>query len=59
MGLTKKHFKIAEILAALFTGSQTEKDQREFDEWVKERENNKVFADKLLDPNRYEENRST
>ncbi|MCQ4873579.1 MULTISPECIES: FecR family protein [Odoribacteraceae] len=57
MGLTKKHFKIAEILAALFTGSQTEKDQREFDEWVKERENNKVFADKLLDPNRYEENR--
>lgn len=57
MGLTKKHFKVAEILAALFTGSQTEKDQREFDEWVKERENNKVFADKLLDPNRYEENR--
>lgn len=57
MGLTKKHFKVAEILAALFTGSQTEKDQLEFDEWVKERENNKVFADKLLDPNRYEENR--
>ena len=57
MGLTKKHFKIAEILAALFTGSQTEKDQREFDEWVKEQEDNKAFADKLLDPNRYEENR--
>ena len=57
MGLTKKHFKIAEILAALFTGSQTEKDQLEFDEWVKEQEDNKAFADKLLDPNRYEENR--
>ena len=38
MGLTKKYFKIAEILAALFTGSQTEKDQLEFDEWVKEQE---------------------
>lgn len=57
MGLMKKHFKIAEILAALFTGSQTEKDQLEFDEWVKEQEDNKAFADKLLDPNRYEENR--
>ena len=57
MGLTKKHFKIAEILAALFTGSQTVEDQREFDEWVKERGDNKVFADKLLDSNRYEENR--
>ena len=57
MGLTKKHFKVAEILAALFTGSQTEKDQLEFDEWVKEQEDNKAFADKLLDPNRYEENR--
>lgn len=57
MGLTKKHFKIAETLAALFTGSQTGEDQQEFDEWVKEQEDNKVFADKLLDPNRYEENR--
>lgn len=57
MGLTKKHFKIAEILAALFTGSQTEKDQQEFDEWVKEQEDNKAFAEKLLDPTRYEENR--
>lgn len=57
MGLTRKHFKIAEILAALFTGSQNEQDEREFEAWVEENEGHKDFADRLLDVGRYEENR--
>ena len=57
MGLTRKHFKIAEILAALFTGSQNEQDEREFEAWVEENEGHKDFADRLLDVERYEENR--
>lgn len=56
MGLSKRHFKIAEVLAAFFTGSQTEQDEREFDEWQKEKEANKILADRLLKRETYEEN---
>lgn len=57
MGVTKKHFKIAEVLAALFTGSQNEQDEREFEAWVAENDDHKAFAEKLLDTERFEENR--
>lgn len=57
MRLTRKHFKIAEMLAALFTGSQNEQDEREFEAWAEESEGHKGFADRLLDGSRYEENR--
>lgn len=57
MKLTNKHFRIAEIMAAFFTGSQTEQDERDFEEWAKESDRHKAFVDRLLNPEEYEENR--
>ena len=57
MGLTKKHFKIAETLAALFTGSRDEQDERDFEAWVEGNDRRKAFADRLLDVERFEGNR--
>ena len=57
MGLTKKHFKIAETLAALFTGSRDEQDERAFEAWVEGNDRRKDFADRLLDVERFEGNR--
>ena len=48
MKLTNKHFRIAEIMAAFFTGSQTEQDEQDFGEWVKESERHRAFVDRLL-----------
>ena len=57
MKLTNKHFSIAEIMAAFFTGSQTEQDERDFEEWTKESDRHRAFVDRLLNPEEYEENR--
>ena len=57
MKLTNKHFRIAEIMAAFFTGSQTEQDERDFEEWTKESDRHRAFVDRLLNPEEYEENR--
>ena len=57
MKLTNKHFRIAEIMAAFFTGSQTEQDERDFEEWTKESDRHRAFIDRLLNPEEYEENR--
>lgn len=58
MGLSRKHFRIAEVLAALFTGSQTEQDEQKFDEWQKENDTNKILANRLLKKEAYEENQN-
>ena len=47
MSLSRRHFKIAEILAAFFTGAQTERDEQELEAWQKEKEANKVLAGRL------------
>ena len=57
MKLTNKHLRIAEIMAAFFTGSQTEQDERDFEEWTKESDRHRAFVDRLLNPEEYEENR--
>ena len=44
-------------MAAFFTGSQTEQDERDFEEWAKESDRHKAFVDRLLNPEEYEENR--
>lgn len=56
MSLSRRHFKIAEILAAFFTGAQTERDEQELEAWQKEKEANKVLAGRLLRKEMYEEN---
>lgn len=44
-------------MAAFFTGSQTEQDEQDFGEWVKESDRHRAFVDRLLNPEEYEENR--
>ena len=44
-------------MAAFFTGSQTEQDERDFEEWTKESDRHRAFVDRLLNPEEYEENR--
>lgn len=56
MNLANKHFKIAEMLAALFTGSQDEQDKRDLEQWVEEKERHRVFVKKVMDRERYAEN---
>lgn len=53
MELSKKHFRIAEILAAFFTNTQTAREEKEYEEWEKEREGNRDFAQNVLDVNNY------
>ena len=53
MGLSKKHFKIAEILAAFFTNTQTEQNKEEYEIWEKERESNRDLAKHVLDWDNY------
>ncbi len=48
MNLSKRHFRIAELLAAFFTGSQTAQDEEEIEEWQKEKESNKALMHRLL-----------
>jgi transmembrane sensor len=56
MGVNKQNFKVAELLAAFFTGSQTESDKKELEQWVKEDKRNKYLSDRLLNKETYEEN---
>ena len=53
MGLSKKHFKIAELLAAFFTSSQTEKDKEEYEAWEKEHDRNQDLAQYILNKENY------
>lgn len=53
MGLSKEHFKIAEILAAFFTNTQTDRDQKICEEWEKERESYRDLVQNVLDWNNY------
>ncbi|MCQ4873601.1 FecR family protein [Butyricimonas paravirosa] len=53
MGLSKKHFRIAKILASLFTETQTEKEKEEYEEWEKEQEGNRDLAKYVLDQENY------
>lgn len=57
MRLSKRHFKIAEVLAAFFTGSQTERDKQVLKEWQEEKASNKILTDRLLSKEAYEANR--
>jgi len=59
MRLSKRHFKIAEVLAAFFTGSQTERDKQVLKEWQKEKASNKILTDRLLSKEAYEANRKS
>ncbi len=53
MGLSKKHFKIAEILAAFFTSTQTEQNKEGYEIWEKEQESNRDLARHILDWENY------
>ena len=53
MGLSKKHFLIAEVLAAFFTNTQTEQQEEEYEIWEKERESNRDLAKHVLDKDNY------
>lgn len=53
MGLSKKHFSIAEILAAFFTDTQTKRDEEAYEKWLKEREGNRGLAERVLDKDNY------
>ena len=53
MGLSKKHFEMAEILAAFFIDAPTERDKMDYEEWEKERESNRDLAKHVLDLDNY------
>lgn len=53
MGLSKKHFKIAEILAAFFTNTQTVQNKDGYEVWEKEQEGNRDLAKHILDWENY------
>ncbi|MCB6972652.1 MULTISPECIES: FecR family protein [Butyricimonas] len=52
MGLSKKHFKIAEILAAIFMNTQTEEDRKRYELWEKE---NSCLAKDIFKRENYDE----
>lgn len=53
MGLSKRHFKIAKILATFFMNSQTEEDKREYEVWKGENTRNQDLAQYILDKKNY------
>lgn len=54
----KELFRVAEALAAIFTGMQTEADERVIEEWASEHERNRVLVGQIMDKTRFEENRA-
>lgn len=56
MKLSKQYFKIAEFLAAFFTGSWTKNDAKELEAWLDEDETHRGWMEHLLNPARYEMN---
>lgn len=53
MGLSRTHFRIAEILAAFFTKTQTRDDEKEYEAWEKERKDNGGFTKRVLELDNY------
>lgn len=53
MELSRKHFRIAEILAAFFTKTQTKDDEKEYEAWEKEQKGNGDFARRVLELDNY------
>ena len=54
--MDKRNFKIAELLAAWFTGTQTEEDEREVGEWTGESERRRRFVERVLERENFERN---
>lgn len=54
--IMKKCFRIAEVIAAFITGSQTDFDRKELEAWCGEMEHNSLLANKLMNPEGRENN---
>ena len=52
----KFNFRIAELLAALFTGSHSEQDVGELRNWIQENERRSKFTTKILNEDNFEYN---
>ena len=56
MNSFKEKFKIAKILASLFTHSSTPEEEKNYRAWLDENPNIKKIADRILNKKTYEEN---
>lgn len=56
MNFNKKRFRIAELMALFFVDSQTDKEEKELEIWIQERENNRELKERLLKKETYEKN---
>ena len=54
--MDRKNFRIAEWLAAQFTGTATDEDERELREWEGEDERRRRFVGRVLDRENFERN---
>lgn len=54
--MDRKNFRIAEWLAARFTGTATDEDERELREWEGEDEWRRRFVGRVLDRENFERN---
>ncbi len=53
----KETFKIAKVLASLFTRSSTPGEEKDYHDWIAESEENERIAKQVLNPENYEENK--
>ena len=51
----KETFKIAKVLASLFTRSSTPGEEKDYHDWIAESEENERIAKQVLNPENYEE----
>lgn len=56
MEVNREYFRIAELMAAFSTGSQTEDDEKELQLWLQEDERNLRLWERLMNREVYEEN---
>lgn len=56
MNSFKEQFKIAKVLASLFTHSATPEEEETYRDWLDEHPENQKIADRILSRTRYEEN---
>lgn len=56
MNSFKEHFKIAKVLASLFTHSATPDEEEIYNDWLDENPENQKVADRILSRERYEKN---
>lgn len=56
MNSFKEHFKIAKVLASLFTHSATPNEEETYNAWLDENPENQKIANRILSGERYEEN---